>query len=634
MPYEGATLSTAFYPDFGGANLPGLSTHVVALPDGTSGSGYSAADLAGNTIAPHYDSAHYSYLVDESETRSILLKGSYTLSEAVRFYAETRWSEAKFDYVGSPLTLTTQLPAGYLGNPFSSPVYLGKVFYDIIPESKSSQTNSGLTVGVQGDLAHGWRYDVGLTWTRNVVYDKGTRTGFNFGALNTAKAETDPTKQLNFTYDSRTAAPYAGALDSVLVNSLHEDTSDVYDLLITADGPIWSGWAGDVRLAVGAESQREEVEFFIDPSPGYQLQDPFERTINSAFAEIAVPLIGDEQNLPFVHRLELRGAGRYEDFSDIGDHLTPSVSALLQPVSWMTIRASRSEGFKAPKLFDLQSPQSSFTSNITASRNIFDSARGGEAVTGSFPITSGGQPGLNPETSVSRNVGIVIDVPWVKGLSLSADWWDTLFDSKVGSTSYQTLIDFFPERVTRGPKLPTDPADWLGPITGFDTSALNLAWQKAQGYDLSVSYHRITDLGEFMLSGTYTNQDPQASLSTPAASLSYSYKPERFSGSFFWAKDGWEAGVAVNYQGLYEIFGPSRPELNYPSYIEWNPRVSYSFSDHGPDNAVGQLFAGSKIGLTVINAFNTGPSDTAAANGRVVMDPRLSRYLLSFTKKF
>ena len=67
MPYEGATLSTAFYPDFGGANLPGLSTHVVALPDGTSGSGYSAADLAGNTIAPHYDSAHYSYLVDESE---------------------------------------------------------------------------------------------------------------------------------------------------------------------------------------------------------------------------------------------------------------------------------------------------------------------------------------------------------------------------------------------------------------------------------------------------------------------------------------------------------------------------------------------------------------------------------------
>lgn len=633
-PYEGATLSTAYYPDFGGSNLPGLSTHVVALPAGTSGSGYTAAELAGNTVGPHYNAVNYSNLVDESETRSILLKGSYELSEAVKFYAEARWSEVKFDYQGSPLTLTTQLPAGYLGNPFATPVYLSKAFYDIIPESDSRQTNSGLTLGVQGDLAHGWRYDVGLTWSRNVVFDQGTRTGFNWTNLYAALAETDPSKQLNFTYDSSTAGAYTGALDSVLANSLHEDTSDNYDLVISADGPIWSGWAGDVRLAVGAESQREEVEFFIDPSPGYQLTEPFDRTVNAAFAELALPLISDAQQIPFLHRLEIRGAGRYEDFSDLGDHVTPSVSALLQPFPWMTIRASRSEGFKAPKLFELESPNYSTTTNITASRNVIDTARGGEAVVGTYDLTSGGQPGLNPETSVSRNLGIVIDIPWVKGLSLSADWWDTLFDDKVGSTSYQTLIDYFPERVARGPKLATDPADWLGPITGFDTSSLNLAWQKAQGYDLGLSYHRITGMGEFLLTGKYTHQDPQASLSTPSSSLYYYYKPERFSGSFFWAKDGWEAGVSVNYQGIYDIWGPAYPQYSYPSYVEWNPRVSYTFSDEGPDNAFGQLFAGSKIGLTVINALNTGPSESAAVNNRVTMDPRLSRYILSFTKKF
>ncbi|MCF3651581.1 TonB-dependent receptor plug domain-containing protein [Synoicihabitans lomoniglobus] len=633
-PYEGATLSTAYAPDFGGSNLPGLSTHVVALPDGTSGSGYTADALVGNTIQPHYNYANYSHLVDASDSKSILFKGDYEFTDTFRPYIEVRWSEIKFDYVGSPLSLTTQLPANYLGNPFSEPVYLSKVFYDIRPETDASQENSGLTLGVEGDWTNGWRYDLGLTWTRNVVYDKSVNSGFNWGALGSAWAITDPASQLNFAYDSRTSGPYTGALDSVLASQLHEDTSDVYDALLVADGPVWTGWAGDVRLAVGAESQKEEVEFFIDPVVSYALSEPFSRTTNAVFAEVAFPLISEAQGIPGLHRLEIRGAGRYEDFSDIGSQLTPSVSALLQPFPWMTIRAARTEGFKAPKLYDLLSPNYSTTTNITASRNVIDTARGGEAVVGSYDLTSGGQPGLNPETSVSRNIGIVLDVPWIKGLSLSADWWDTLFTDKVGSTSYQTLIDHFPARITRGAKASTDPSDWLGPITGFDTSALNLAWVKAQGYDLGLTYHRMTEWGEFLATGTYTEQDPQTSLSTPASSFYYYYKPERFSGSFFWAKNGWEAGFSVNHQGTYYISGLTNTQYAYPSFVEWNPRVAYSFADNGGDSFVDRALAGSKIGLTVINVFNAGPSDYAASNGRVVMDPRLSRYVLNFTKKF
>jgi outer membrane receptor protein involved in Fe transport len=633
-PYEGATLSTAFYPAQGGAALPGLSTHVVSLPAGTSGTGYTVADLVDNPIGPLYNFANYSMLVDESRTRSVLLKGGYAMSESVRFYVEGRWSRLEFGYTGTPLTLFRQLPANYLGNPFDVPVYLGKAFYDIRPEVEARQTNSGLTFGVQGDIGSGWRYDLGLSWTRNVVFDDSVRSGFNFAALTAALAQTDPANQINLTYDSRTSGAYTGALDGVLASSLHEDTSDVYDLLFTADGPVLTGWAGDVRLAVGGQSQREEVRFFRTPTLGFELTAPFERTVNAAFAEVAVPLLGAPQKLPGVHRLEVRAAGRYEDFSDIGSQTTPSVSALYQPTEWITVRASRSEGFKSPKLYDLLSPTFQSTTTITAARNISDTARGGEAVVGTFGLTSGGQPGLSPETSVSRNIGIVVDVPWVTGLSFSADWWDTLFADRVGTTSFQTLIDFFPERVTRGPRLDSDPAGWLGPITSFDTSALNLAWVKARGYDLGISYHRITGMGEFMLTGKYTHQNPQETRATPASAIGLNYRPERFSGSFFWAKDGWEAGVSVNYQGLYPIFGIALPDLAYPSYIEWNPKVSYSFADDMGSAGATRFLSGVKVGLTVVNAFNAGPSDIAAANNRVVMDPRLRRYIVNFSKKF
>ena len=88
------------------------------------------------------------------------------------------------------------------------------------------------------------------------------------------------------------------------------------------------------------------------------------------------------------------------------------------------VRGSYNQGFKAPNLAQL------FTGTLTRlNLSVTDTYR--NPVTG-LP-TDGpanrrsigqGNPNLQPEKSTGKSGGIVIDVPWVKGLSVSVDYWE------------------------------------------------------------------------------------------------------------------------------------------------------------------------------------------------------------------
>ena len=91
----------------------------------------------------------------------------------------------------------------------------------------------------------------------------------------------------------------------------------------------------------------------------------------------------------------------------------------------------------------------------------------------------------------------------------------------------------------------------------------------------------------------------------------------------------------MNHQSSFPI---SRDVL-YPGYTEWNPRVSWSSSDPGASRqARGRISQGGlegiQLSLTIVNLFNSEPTQSDAANSRIVMDPRLRRYILSFSKRF
>jgi hypothetical protein len=50
-----------------------------------------------------------------------------------------------------------------------------------------------------------------------------------------------------------------------------------------------------------------------------------------------------------------------------------------------------------------------------------------------------------------------------------------------------SLEDVIPGRIVRGPKLPTDPANYSGPVTAVSGQSTNTSFEETQGYDFSLS---------------------------------------------------------------------------------------------------------------------------------------------------
>ncbi len=424
----GSLSSTSSPQNAGQANLPGLTTNIVGIPSGSNGS--TVANAAYTTTVPvQYDPNQYSMAIDPASRRSVTFKAEYDYATWAKLYVDGRASEFRNEFTGTPVTLSVSLPAGYAGNPFASSVFLRKVFWDLpLPLTISKQQNQAISAGVRGDFLGSWRYDAGFSFARNVVIDDAvTASAFNFTVLNSLINNADPSLRPVLAYDSTRFSSPALFQSAFLVPD-HKDTTDYLQYSVVADGTVWSGWAGDMRVAVGAEAGKEKVKFYRDASiatPTFVLTKPFSRESLAGYIEATVPLLSAKQKIPFVHRLEVGGAIRAQDYEDVGGVNTPTYRALFQPVSWITLRTSRSEGFKPVRLYDLLGPVTTGTTTLTATSNIRDNRRGGELVLGTFTRSFGGNPTLRPEESVSKNGGIVIDVPgkWFKGLSFSADYY-------------------------------------------------------------------------------------------------------------------------------------------------------------------------------------------------------------------
>jgi len=646
-PRVGGLIASTFSPQNPGqANLPGLTTNFVVIPAGARGAALPLASYGTGAYPARYDPANYSTAIDPARRRSFVLKGDYQFTPWLQAYVQARWSRFDNQYIATPAVFFSQsLPAGYPGNPFPTPVFLRKVFLDLpSPQQNSYQDNTGAVLGARGDLPGGWRYDASFSYARNIVFDDLIAGAFSFTLLNAAMNNPDPTKRPILTYDSSTPGTDPnppGYLLSLMPTFDHRDVTETYQSVVQADGKVWTLWAGDINAAVGGESTEEKVKFHRDAGDStlaFALTKPFSRRLLASFAELRVPLLSDRQHIPGVHRLEVGGAVRVEHFSDIGSHKTPQYNATFQPIKWFTLRTSRAEGFKAPKLYDLQAPITTGIATLTATSNVHDTLRGGELVLGTVNIVSGGNPHLRPETSVSKSGGIVIDVPgrWFQGLSISGDWWQTYYVNKIGAPSRQVLIDFFPERVTRGPSTGGQP----GLITGFDTSNTNLASQKARGFDAQLSYQHRFGFGQISSSIAYSDPVPVVTRSTPAAAPTSAFGqfPWRASGSLFWSLHAWSAGTTMSYQARYYISGLALPSFAYPSLLLWNPQVAYDFSKNAAfaEHATtwwGRALSGSRISLTIPNVFNKEPSMADALNGRIIEDPRLRRYVINFSKK-
>jgi len=327
-------------------------------------------------------------------------------------------------------------------------------------------------VGLRGELGEfadylkTWNWEAGFRYSRNEGQDLSvgevSQPGLRAALLDTNPATAfDPF--LNFTGQN---TPAAKAQTYV---TLHN--SGAYELPIyyaTFNGDLFNLPAGPVSFAIGGEYDAPRFDRdrdalnttfnTIGSTDGQSFR--VNRDIWAIYEEVRVPFTSPTWNFPAFYSFEVDFAEREEWYSNNTSAVLPSglfpavpaehtrynaqkpkVSVRWQPldpkyIGAVTLRGSYSEAFHAPTLSEL-TPASSQNFPIVA--DPFSTQTEPQIEERIL-----GNPLLHPEVAYEWTYGAVYSPKWIKGLTVSADWWHIDMRDIVTTLGAQTIINLNP----------------------------------------------------------------------------------------------------------------------------------------------------------------------------------------------
>lgn len=241
------------------------------------------------------------------------------------------------------------------------------------------------------------------------------------------------------------------------------------------------------------------------------------REVYSAFAELFVPLVGSDMNVPLVEEFSVQLAGRVERFTDIDETAAvPRVAASWTTIPGVTLRGAWSMGFRAPNL--IQVNDEGTTRSNTRDDFVICQAQvlkgqlsnlGACPGAGVISIRSGTE-NLVPEDSINLNLGVVLEPGFIPGLTLTVDYWRVKQKKLVGTFGDDNAIALDYLRRLNGGSNPNvvrlaPTADDIalfagtglapaGKIDFVQDDYINLDSRVSRGIDFGLTY-RVPDFG-------------------------------------------------------------------------------------------------------------------------------------------
>ena len=304
---------------------------------------------------------------------------------------------------------------------------------------------------------------------------------------------------------------------------------------------------GDVGVAFGLEvrreTQRDDRDSSVDGSSPFvdavsgavtisdaaavsDNPDTYgKRTVAAGYAELAVPLISEEMNIPLVRRFDVQLAGRYEHYSDFGSVARPKIAAAWDVVDGFRLRGSFSQGFRAPNLEQVNAVEYARLAtsqdflrcevDLRAGR-IANFTQCGNNVGYSRRVS--GNPELKPEKSTNYNLGAVFEPTFIPAdlgrMTFTVDYWSIKQKGIVGILGNDTAValDYLlrlqgssnPNVIRSAPDA-DDIAEFagtgiapVGAITTVRDQFINLQPQTVRGLDFAFYWQSPkTDVGKF-----------------------------------------------------------------------------------------------------------------------------------------
>ncbi len=487
-------------------------------------------------------------------------------------------------------------------------------------------TNSGFTRTWQGTGGvrakfGGWQISGQVSYGRGKDVSN-TYNGINNAAMTTALASSNPATAFDPYGLGRTSAAVLAAVNDQIF--LAPTLTRMTDAQATVNGTLIKLPGGGVKLAAGYERFEEQVSLGTArgaPTTPITYRN-FSRQVDSAYAELLVPLFGPDNAMPGFQRLEISAAVRYDAYSDVGNTTNPKFGVNWTPVKGVKLRGSYGTSFRAPLFSQIYGNSSAFFVQPYA-----DPTLGGASVQG--VALSGGNTALKPEKAKTWSFGMDLDP--TPNFRLSLTYWHVDYRDQVNA--YLSDLAVLSKEadlagtgvILRGAAAAARVAalqaqgitvargTMPNPVTLFiDGRTQNLDRSLSSGIDFLGSYTIPTSkAGTFTFSanGTYmlTYKTALSSGATPTDRLNTIFNPLRFKarGTLTWDYEGIVSRVTVNHVGGYKNNTVAGGIIqNVSSYTTVDFGVAFNIGDPRPKN----FFAGGfSFSIDLINAFDKDP---------------------------
>ncbi|WP_176593765.1 TonB-dependent receptor domain-containing protein [Sphingobium sp. EM0848] len=457
---------------------------------------------------------------------------SYDLTPGITVYGEANYARAWNEIVarvydrGGNITIQRDnafLPADVRTQMASlglNSFQMGRMFLDWGPlRGRNRREQQRYVAGLEGRLAGGWSWDA---YVQHGVTDFSTGAYANnpiVANFNRAVDAVANPANGQIVCRSTLADPTNGCVPLNIFGAGSSSQAarnyvfgrSVQDIRIQQDvaaaslrGEPFSLWAGPVSVALGVEARREKYRSTAD---ALSLTDAFfvgnfkpsrgKYDVKEAFFETVVPLLADKS---FVKSLDLNAAIRLTDYSLSGSVTTWKVGSTWDLDDQFRVRGVVSRDIRAPNLSEL------FQGGATLNQTVDDPVTG---TSYSSRTVSQGNPDLKPERADTRSFGIVYRPAWLRGLSLSVDYFDIKIDGAIASLIAQRVIDKCQQGITAQCGFITrgSPA---GPITSILLVPQNINAERTRGVDIEGTYRTELGKGDLILRAVATYVDQRS----------------------------------------------------------------------------------------------------------------------------
>jgi iron complex outermembrane receptor protein len=336
-------------------------------------------------------------------------------------------------------------------------------------------------------------------------------------------------------------------------------------------GGVFNLPGGEVKVAFGGEHYWADETQKINGSNGTGpsvtgatfRQYMYARTVNSAYAEIVIPVISPDMEIPFFRKVDLDISGRYDSYSDVGDTTNPKFAANWELFEGVKLRGNYATAFVAPPLAVIGDPSQGYlyasgsvgqqngaivvpVANYVNVRDVPNAVITGtttpcSTVSATNPGSTtcsigasnnfglrrqlgGGFSNMVPQKGTSYSFGLDLAPRFIPGFTAAVTWFHNQFIGGVSSPSptaivnsagLRNLLQIYPTGATQAQidafANLANGATISGAVPGtvyftLDQSSRNALNLTVEGIDFQASYRTaIGDFGNFTvgMSGTY-----------------------------------------------------------------------------------------------------------------------------------